>query len=424
MEQKIGLNAQEQVLNVTTPENRTNPYMEEKAPVLLTGIDLQNKISNTEKQLTVDIKVLDEIRAKLGLPPATNAEIKNIPAFANNLNNLKILREMDRNGFQKIPEVSIPVEKSIKEDSLSTKSVEVVDIKSDNFTNLVIKQNGGVEREDAQVIQNEGIKVPTVSEEENVQTFNDIVSPIEVEGVEEVIGEVVGKDVIREGVEISNLQQLDIVEAIPDVDHISDSQLQITDVGSVKNEQAGLGGLPKMIPSQNLEYNSGALESREKELIQVESVKDFINAYRNFFDNLLKYNESTLTRDGNETSESILYNADIYEIIKSLDVGNEIVNEETAKKAAVLMGKVRDFFMDNIFPVQGGMSASSLKGYDFLQDSILDLKSSLGIFYNKLQESGQVEKFQQFATQIDNDLMNLEDSVSKKRMYTESYLSR
>lgn len=166
------------------------------------------------------------------------------------------------------------------------------------------------------------------------------------------------------------------------------------------------------------------LENQENTLEYINGVKNLTRAYKTFLDRLSEYNETTLNRNGSESSESIIYNDDLEAMKNSVDVSEEIESKENAEEAFSRIQKARELLMYNPFPIKGGMSISSLDGYNILRDSLSELGSSISSVFRSLKNPKEQEELIHLLRLLADDSEWLFDIQNRKRGHLENYLSR
>lgn len=457
--------SQEGVTKMNTPESGVNKYFQQGGKQeTLSKEEIRGKITDAENRIATDIAGLDAIRSKLGLPPATDEDIKNLPAFAQNLANLKELRAIEKQNVESHNEEAV-VKQDIstneqvqtdedsayevfrgklgipstdkEESSILASEKSLLDSVQEVDTNTVNQLQNETPAENESVPENvEQDKAPflrdaidlinerserinnEVNPTQDINTVQEILQPQATESISENVPEIKTEEVVVDQISKEQVVTPENVEPASTLDQIEEVEEKNTveeDILAPQTEQS----------INNTEQKEGSIESMEAEAIYVESIKNFTNSYKGFFENLLRYNESTLQKNGEESTDSILYGGDIDAITKDLDdVMSKINNTATAKTAMEHMVNINAFLMENLFPVKSGMSSASVEGYDFLGKSIDEIGASLVSFYGTLKASKQEGSVQEVATQLSESLGQLKDLQERKLGHLNDYLSR
>ncbi len=166
------------------------------------------------------------------------------------------------------------------------------------------------------------------------------------------------------------------------------------------------------------------LESQESIIEYIEGVKNLVDAYSHFFDGLNHYNSTTLDNRGNESTESILYTGDLISIKNELEELNALTSQEDADRAIELIKNVRDFLMNNSFPIKRGMLVSSLESYRILGEISNQLITSLNTIFASLKTKNARQKLGQLLELLNDDAQWLDDFQQRKKSHLENYQSR
>lgn len=457
MENSPNKESQESSPKMITPESGVNKYFEQEGKqTTLDKTEVRNRITDAENRIASDIAGLDAIRSKLGLPPATNEDIKNLPAFSQNLANLKELRVIEKqNALSSVEETMIKQDvnaneqvqtdeerayavfrsklgiPSVSEKNLS-ESIQKIDtdvvsqlhqkdsIDSDkSFSNATIQDKAPFLRDAVDLVNERAERIKNeVNPTQNIDVIQEVAQPEMSRIAErENVPEIKTEEVVSE--QKSEVEKINISENNMEPKNNHDEIVEAPQVTE---------SISAPVVEQSLNNNGDkevGIESMEAEAVYIESIKNFTNSYKGFFENLLRYNESTLQKNGEESSDSILYNGDIDTITKDLDgVLGKINNKDTAKIALEHMINVNSFLMNNLFPIKGGMSSSSVEGYDFLGKSIDEIGAQLVSFYGTLKATKQEGSVEEVATQLSESLGQLKDVQERKLRHLEDYLSR
>lgn len=466
MENSPNKESQESSPKIITPESGVNKYFEQEGKqTTLDKTEVRNRITDAENRIASDIAGLDAIRSKLGLPPATNEDIKNLPAFSQNLANLKELRAIEKqNALSSVEETMIKQDANTNEQVQTdeerayavfrsklgipsvVKEVEVASVPEKNLSESIQKIDTDVVGQLQQKDSIESVKsFSNATTQDKAPFLRDAVDLVNerAERIKNEVNPTQNIDVIQEVAqpEVSRIAERENVPEIKTEEIVSEQKSEVEKINKSENNMEPKNNhdeiveapqvtesIPAPVVEQSLNNNGDkevGIESVEAEAVYVESIKNFTNSYKGFFENLLRYNESTLQKNGEESSDSILYNGDIDTITKDLDgVLGKINNKDTAKIALEHMVNINSFLMSNLFPIKSGMSSSSVEGYDFLGKSIDEIGASLVSFYGTLKATKQEGSVEEVATQLSESLGQLKDVQERKLRHLEDYLSR
>jgi hypothetical protein len=167
-----------------------------------------------------------------------------------------------------------------------------------------------------------------------------------------------------------------------------------------------------------------SLENQEHVTEYIEGVKNMTAAYTTFIDKLLAYNQTTLDRNGGESSESILYSSDLSIMRREIDEVSNVTSKETAQEAFELIKNAHTFLKDNAFPIHKGMLIGSLEGYAILEDAIVELMRSLSSISQTIKNKDAQQELVSLLEQLDDDMQRLGETQQRKREYLARALSR
>ncbi len=202
---------------------------------------------------------------------------------------------------------------------------------------------------------------------------------------------------------ISNTEQVPVAELAPEEIVRSREPAVTPEVSLVKAEEVKSG-----------------VETNESPAFR-EALQEFTKSYVTLFKNLRQYNNETLDRKGRETSQSVLFNNDIEDVVAFLSAKNA---ESGLADEVKNIEKVRVFVVENLFPVKGGMDISSIEGYDFLIDSLSAFERSIRDSYEKTKDLPEAGEFVQILEKVHATFGNLDDMMKRMKQHTLNYLSR
>lgn len=304
----------------------------------------------------------------------------------------------------------------VKQDVSANEQVQAdkeAPIESESIPRDIVQDKAPFLRDSIDLINERSERINNeVTPNQDINTVQEILQPQATESVpDETVRETKTEEVVADQIgeeQVANPENVEPTNTLDQAEEVEDILVPQTDQSI-----------------NNTEQKEGGIESMEAEAVYVESIKNFTNSYKGFFENLLRYNESTLQKNGEESTDSILYGGDIDAITKDLnDVMGKINNTDTAKTALEHMVNINSFLMENLFPVKSGMSSASVEGYDFLGKSIDEIGASLVSFYSTLKASKQEGSIQEVATQLSESLGKLKDLQERKLGHLNDYLSR
>lgn len=273
--------------------------------------------------------------------------------------------------------------------------------------------------------ENKTVHVPKVSELEPLNVQEQPTDEITLDTQPAPAVEIPKSEVIKTN-EIS-IQEQPKVKPVPEV-VVREPVAPVTvptvepDVPSVQESNSEAEEVMQVSPSDppvNIQENT--LENHENEVEYIQTVKNIASSYTTFIDKLIRYNETTLDRDGSESSESILRMEDLLSIKNDIDIANEVESTATAEEAFGRIQRAREFLMNNVYPIHQGVALYSHEGFDTLSDSLAELRLSLASTYQRIEDKSKETGITTLIRQLDDDVEKIDTVQKKKRVIFERH---